>query len=511
MTLTPFVFCVISVSLLSTAANSTWFRWNPSKPDYKTNYIAKYSPTEVHTPLGSWAIQDPTVCNEQSGEHCHELATAAQAAEVGSILADCLAGFALFCSIVCIFKVESARVPGGVAALLAGFVQLFTIFWFSENFPMRRACLPAKIKVDGQNALVHTCSYGQAMDCSWVAITCLGIASLFLCHAPKNISQAESTEQDTGGSSATGNLVSAGSVEQGDEEVVPVPELANVVVPQGVSPGQAINVTLPSGRVVKAVVPSGISAGSELQITVDAVPKPMPKRVRRPRPFMTGPSCAHGWIVAAIIVLMSIIFGARYPAVPYGSEGVCNSLPASCPVGNGFYSEPTPHYDDDDADWQKPCNLCGGKTCCTRSGMDEKTDFSTYLAGTSSNKNCKLLLQKLSCAPCSPQAASFTEDFNIGENASEPIHVCDSFCRSIWTECSDLALTDPVFEGKTLGMAFPKYSDNLCPDVFDTASTRNQAYAGRHCFSAGAVMSPSLTLTFGSLLFLSAALSFCRS
>ena len=50
--------------------------------------------------------------------------------------------------------------------------------------------------------------------------------------------------------------------------VAPAPTLMNVTVPQGVMPGQLLQLQTPSGQVVSVAVPAGMAPGGVFQIQV---------------------------------------------------------------------------------------------------------------------------------------------------------------------------------------------------------------------------------------------------
>ena len=133
---------------------------------------------------------------------------------------------------------------------------------------------------------------------------------------------------------------------------------------------------------------------------------------------------------------------------------------------------------------------------------------------------CEHLLTKLSCAPCSPTAKWYTENFNIGSydyppdggygvNRTEylqPVVLCNFYAQSIYDECKGSPLTSMAgskyADGKTtLQEAYPEYDDDVIPKVLGVADTcpthdsskltyqpatvpHPQAFAGLHCFSA---------------------------
>mmetsp|Transcript_86503 Transcript_86503/g.244425 ORF Transcript_86503/g.244425 Transcript_86503/m.244425 type:complete len:167 (+) Transcript_86503:677-1177(+) len=115
---------------------------------------------------------------------------------------------------------------------------------------------------------------------------------------------------------------------------------------------------------------------------------------------------------------------------------------------------------------------------------------------------CSHLLDKLSCAPCSPTAKWYTEDFNIGSydypsgggygvNRTEyiqPVRLCEFYARSIYDECKDCPLTSMAgskyADGKTtLQEAYPEYDDDVIPKVFGVADTADQVGSGANCLT----------------------------
>jgi len=215
-------------------------------------------------------------------------------------------------------------------------------------------------------------------------------------------------------------------------------------------------------------------------------------------------------ILAAIV---AIVWSAMYPANPHTSEGICPMLPDHCPSGNGFANKPF-QVSTDEYHYSSPCALCKKdgmkKTCCTEEGYGNKTNYLDYFQGVRANSTCGLFLGKLSCAPCAPSAAWYTEDFDIGsDQGAQPIYVCDFYCKTIYDACKDYALSDVTDSpGDRLGDLYPAYSSDICPDVFKTETNKLQAFAGIHCFSAGKALVVGLWVKY-VLVAINVALAAC--
>mmetsp|Transcript_73627 Transcript_73627/g.209725 ORF Transcript_73627/g.209725 Transcript_73627/m.209725 type:complete len:580 (-) Transcript_73627:412-2151(-) len=205
--------------------------------------------------------------------------------------------------------------------------------------------------------------------------------------------------------------------------------------------------------------------------------------------------CRGCYYPMVIILFVALWIGSDnlFNANPYsGGDGLCDIIPDSCPVGNGFST----YGPVDGEDFNAPCALCDDQTCCTQEGYDNKVDYTTFVTNPGLSNSCHELLSKMSCAPCSPTSKWYTEDFNIGGSYGvnrteydQPIRLCGFYARSIYEECANSTLTSIAgsqYAGgeTTLAEAYPTYNEEVIPNVFGVADNVEQAFAGLHCFSA---------------------------
>lgn len=496
------IFCIAAVAFLAGSLRGHWFQWSSMPQSYTMDYMAKYYPNEVETTFGTWDITDSDACNEHGGQHCQLLVRAGSFALIGTSIALGFAVISLVCTTLSMLTGRhGAQVLGGHAASIALLVEFVAIFGWCANFRTRRSCFPARShNSDGTTSASGTCDYGPGMSCAWLAVTCLCIASFSLTHSPPSTVEDPPVEA---------NITSTNPMQ--DEAVVdavpavaqatPV-EMLNVVVPEGVAPGQLLTVTAPSGNTVQVPVPHGAVPGSQFSVQIEA-PARLPPTARAPTrktiSVPRGSGCCHATVVLMALIITALVYGTKYNANPYGGiDGMCFALPSTCPSGSGFYASPFKAVEGGN----RPCYLCGAQTCCTN--PEAAVDYVSYFSNINGTY-CNKLLKKMSCAPCSPEAVWYTEDFDLGDS-NQPFHVCDTYCKSIWNQCRIYVLDKGPHSGQTLGSVYPSYDDTMCPDVFGVASTRTQAFAGRDCFSAAPLRSPHFALTTGAVALLSYAL-----
>ena len=108
---------------------------------------------------------------------------------------------------------------------------------------------------------------------------------------------------------------------------------------------------------------------------------------------------ASSYYPMVIILFVALWIGSDnlFNANPYsGGDGLCDIIPDSCPVGNGFST----YGPVDGDDFNAPCALCDDQTCCTQEGYDNKVDYTTFVTNPGLSNSCHELLSKMSCAPC---------------------------------------------------------------------------------------------------------------